>query len=107
SARKAGESFQERLKKDEQTMDALSEETRERLLAERWVAEQTKAERASPAEARAWFDQHRAEFEQPEQVHCQQIAARTPDEAKSLLDQLRKGAPFDELARAHGTSPKG
>jgi peptidyl-prolyl cis-trans isomerase C/foldase protein PrsA len=105
SARKGGEPFNERLNKDGQTLERLSDEMRERLLAGKYVAEQTRTERVSAAEVRAWFDQHRAEFEQPESVHCQQIAVRTPEEAKSILDQLRKGASFDELARAHSTSP--
>ena len=104
-ARKGGQSFVERLRSDGQTMEALTDETRERLLAEHYVAEQTRAEHASPAEARAWFDQHRAELDTPEEVHAQQLVVSSADEAKSLLDQLRKGAPFDELARAHSTSP--
>src|SRR5437764_5815806 len=56
---------------------------------------------------RAWYDRNRAEFETPEQVHCLQIVARTPDEAKRVLDQLRAGASFDKLARQISTSPDG
>ena len=83
------------------------EEMRDRLLAEKYVAEQTKKEIASTAEARAWYDTHRAQFEEPESVHCLQIALRTPDEAKSTLDQLRKGAAFDQLAQKLSISPDG
>ncbi len=106
-SRKGGAIFNEQLAKAGQTQEALADETRERLLAGKYVAEQTGKERVSPAEARAWFEQHRSEFEAPEQVHCLQIAARTPDEAKSVLDQLRAGAPFDKLARQVSTSPDG
>jgi len=105
SARRGGEPFHERLQRDGQTAERLTDEMRERLLAGKYVAEQIRAERASPAEARAWFDQHRAEFEEPETAHCQQVAVRTPEEGKSILDQLRKGASFDELARANSISP--
>src|SRR2546430_17571944 len=73
----------------------------------KYVAEQTAKERASPAEARAWFDTHRAEFEDPAQVHCLQLVVRTLEEAKSALDQLRAGASFDKLARQMSTSPDG
>lgn len=103
--RRGGQPFVERLRNDGQTMESLSEETRERLLAERYVAEQVQKERASPAEARAWYDQHKALFETPEEVHALQIVVGSADEAKSLLDQLRKGAPFAQLAAAHSTSP--
>jgi parvulin-like peptidyl-prolyl isomerase len=106
-ARKGGAAFNDQLAKAGQTQEQLAEETRERLLAEKYVAGETVKERASPAEARAWFDQHRADFEEPEQVHCLQIALRTPDEAKSVLDQLRAGAAFDKLARQVSTSPDG
>jgi peptidyl-prolyl cis-trans isomerase C len=83
------------------------EEMRERLLAEKYVAEQTKKEIASTAETRAWYDTHRAQFEEPESVHCLQIALHTPEEAKSALDQLRKGAAFDQLAQKLSISPDG
>jgi parvulin-like peptidyl-prolyl isomerase len=105
SARSGGEPFRERLSRDGQTSEGLSDEMRERLLAGKYVADQIRAERPSAAEVRAYYDQRRAEFEDPEMVHCQQLVVRTPDEAKSALDQLRKGTSFDDLARAHSTSP--
>jgi len=106
-SRKGGAAFNDQLAKAGQTQEALADETRDRLLAAKFVAEQTGKERATPVEARAWFDQHRAEFEEPEQVHCLQIAARTPEEAKSALDQVRAGAAFDKVARQVSTSPDG
>jgi parvulin-like peptidyl-prolyl isomerase len=83
------------------------QEMRERLLAEKYVAEETKKEIASPAEARAWYDSHRSLFQEPESVHCLQMALRTPEEAKSALDQLRRGVPFEQLAQKLSTSPDG
>lgn len=106
-ARKGGAAFESQLAKAGQTQEQLAEEMRDRLLAEKYVAEQTGRERASAPEVRAWYEQHRAEFEVPEEVHCQQIAVRTPDEAKSALDQLRAGTPFDQLAQKLSTSPDG
>jgi len=106
-SRKGGAAFNDQLRKAGQTQEALADEMRERLLAAKYVAEQTAKERASPAEARAWFDTHRAEFEDPAQVHCLQLVVRTLEEAKSALDQLRAGASFDKLARQMSTSPDG
>jgi parvulin-like peptidyl-prolyl isomerase len=105
TARVGGQALEERLSQDGQTPEQLAEETRERLLAEKWVAEQTRGERPSPLEVQAWFDAHRAEFETAEQAHALQILVATAEEAKSLLDQIRKGASFEDLARAHGRSP--
>jgi peptidyl-prolyl cis-trans isomerase C len=105
SARASGETLQERLAQDGQTADGLADETRDRLLAEKWVAEQTRGEMPSSAEARAYFETHRSEFDSPEQAHALQILVSTAAEAKSLLDQIRKGASFEDLAKTHGTSP--
>jgi len=106
-ARKGGAAFSEQLAKAGQNMEQLSEELREHILEAKYIAEETSKERASPAEVRAWYDTHRSEFETPEQVHCLQIVVRTPDEAKSVLDQVRAGASFDKLARQVSTSPDG
>jgi parvulin-like peptidyl-prolyl isomerase len=104
-ARKGGTGFNEQLARSQQTQEQLAEETRDRLLAARYVASETAHERASAAEAREWFDEHKEDFADPEQVHCLQIAVRTPDEAKSVLDQLRAGTAFDKLARQVSISP--
>jgi peptidyl-prolyl cis-trans isomerase C len=82
-----------------------ADEMRERLASEKYIASETRREVASPAEARAWYDTHRKQFEEPDSVHCLQIATRTPDEAKSALDQLRRGAAFGEIAQKISTSP--
>lgn len=105
SARASGESFTERLAQDGQTAEQLAEDMRDRLLAEKWVADQTRGEKPSAVEVRAWFDQHRSELDVKEEVHAQQILVATAEEAKSLLDQIRAGVSFEQLARSHGRSP--
>jgi len=105
SARAAGQLFTERLAQDGETQEGLSVEMRDRLLAEKYVSEETRKERASPAEVQAYFTQHHAELDTPEEVHALQITLSSADEAKSVLDQLRKGARFEELARTRSISP--
>jgi peptidyl-prolyl cis-trans isomerase C len=105
TARASGETFADRLAQDGQTAEQFADDMRERLLAEKWVAEQTRGEKPSAAEVRAWFEQHRSELDVKEEVHAQQILLATAEEAKSLLDQIRAGASFEQLARSHGRSP--
>jgi peptidyl-prolyl cis-trans isomerase C/foldase protein PrsA len=105
SVQRAGSSFGQRLATDGQTPEQLHDEMRERLVAEKYVADQTRRELPSKAEVRAYYEQHKTDYEQPEMAHVQAITVASADEAKSLLDQLRKGASFDELARTHGTTP--
>jgi parvulin-like peptidyl-prolyl isomerase len=73
TARASGETFADRLAQDGQTLEQFAEDMRERLLAEKWVAEQTRGEKPSAAEVRAWFDQHRSDLDVKEEVHAQQI----------------------------------
>ena len=106
-ARKGGAAWSDQLVQAKQNPEQLSDELREHILAAKYVAEETGKERASPAETRAFYDTHKSAFEDPESVHCLQIVVRTPEEAKSVLDQLRSGAAFDKLARQVSTSPDG
>jgi peptidyl-prolyl cis-trans isomerase C len=105
TARVSGQTLEERLAADGQTAEQLAEETRDRLLAEKWVSQQTRGEQPSAMELRAFYETHRGDFEIAEQVHALQIVVTTADEAKSLLDQIRKGVSFEDLARAHSRSP--
>ena len=106
-ARKGGAAWSDQLVKANQNAELLSDELREHILAAKYVAEETGKERSSAAETRAFYDTHKSAFEEPEAVHCLQIVVRTPEEAKSVLDQLRAGASFDKLARQVSTSPDG
>ena len=106
-ARKGGAAWSDQLTRANQNAELLADELREHILAAKYVAEETGKEHASPAEARAFYDTHKSVFEEPEAVHCLQIVVRTPEEAKSVLDQLRGGASFDKLARQVSTSPDG
>lgn len=103
--RAAGGNFSEHLAQDGQTAEQLSEETRERLLAEKYVASQLRIDKPGKEDLREWFDRHHSEFEQPEEVHALQIFVSSAGEAKNLLDQIRKGTPFEEVARASSQSP--
>jgi len=108
SAQQGGQGFDERLKLDGLTADGLAVEIRERLLGERFVASRVAPQPAvTKEEARAFYEAHRSEFEQPDAVHAFQIVVSSAEEAKSLLDQLRNGATFEELAKKKSESPDG
>ncbi|MFP4500603.1 MAG: peptidylprolyl isomerase [Candidatus Hydrogenedentota bacterium] len=69
----------------------------------------------SEAEARQYFEDHRAEFERPERVKVRRIflsAGEDEDERdtvrarlEALAQEARLGADFAELARAHSEGP--
>ncbi len=97
--RKGGAAWGEQLARAGLNPEQLSDDTRERLLAEKYVAEQTRAERASPAETRAFYDTHRGEFEEPESVHCLQISVRA-----GTSPDARNGGDLGWFSK--GTMPK-
>jgi peptidyl-prolyl cis-trans isomerase C len=55
-------------------------------------------------ELQGYLDAHTADFQEPEQVHAAQIVVKEVDEAKKLREELRSGARFADLARAHSLS---
>ncbi|MFC1762851.1 peptidylprolyl isomerase [Planctomycetota bacterium] len=59
----------------------------------------------SDAEATAYYQAHRQQFTAPEQIRVSHIQLTATDgpKAQAILAQLREGADFAELARAHST----
>jgi parvulin-like peptidyl-prolyl isomerase len=107
-ASRAGGPLPERLLRDGLTAEELHDETRERLLAERAMAHDVRElglEKPTAQELKEYEAAHKAEREVPEQVHALHLFTSTPEKAKGLLDQLRRGAGFEVLARESGESP--
>lgn len=57
------------------------------------------------AEARAWWQVHRAEFRMPDRVNISEIHVVAQRMAERLLDSLKNGADFPGLARRHTRRP--
>ena len=55
--------------------------------------------------AKAYYQKHYAEKKQPEEVKARQILVKTQAEAEKIIDQLNKGAKFDELAQKDSIDP--
>jgi len=59
----------------------------------------------SEAEIQAYYQQHRAEYDSPEQVHVRHILVETEAEARFVLARLNRGEPFETLARQLSRDP--
>ncbi|MDF7758655.1 peptidylprolyl isomerase [Kosakonia cowanii] len=57
-------------------------------------------ENATDAQIQAYYDQHKDEFTQPQRNRYSVIQTKTEDEAKAVIDELKKGADFAALAKA-------
>ncbi|MFN7133536.1 MAG: peptidyl-prolyl cis-trans isomerase [Myxococcales bacterium] len=101
-----GGSFDEALAEGQLSQQELQERTRERLTIEKYFVEHVFSRVAvTDAEVEAWYNEHPDEFTEPEQVRAAQIVVKTPEEAKRVLAELRKGVRFDEAARLYSLSP--
>jgi peptidyl-prolyl cis-trans isomerase C/foldase protein PrsA len=98
--------FDEALAKSQTSRDAHRRSTRVQLTIEKLFAQEINARVAVTEEQlRRYYDEHVAEFTEPEQVHAQQIVVKGLDEAKRVQQQLWQGKKFPDLARRYSLSP--
>lgn len=73
--------------------------TRNDLLARFYLEELTKDLPApTDAEAKAYYEQNKAEFVTPESIHLSHILVESEKEAKDVLARLKKGEKFGDVA---------
>jgi peptidyl-prolyl cis-trans isomerase C len=54
-----------------------------------------------------YYAKHTEGFSVPEQIHAFQIVVKTEEEAYKILDQIRQGKSFEELAKTFSITPEG
>ncbi|MHB8126036.1 MAG: peptidylprolyl isomerase [Desulfitobacteriaceae bacterium] len=64
---------------------------------------QTSDLKLSDSEIQAYFDKNQAQYGQPEQVKARHILLKTEDEAKQIIEQLKAGGNFEQLAKDKST----
>jgi peptidyl-prolyl cis-trans isomerase C len=99
------------------TVEMLEKEMETGLAVEKLIAEYAPTEEVTDSEAKVYYDENTAQFEQPERVKASHIllkfeatdteAVKTVarEEAESIIAQLGQGADFAELARGHSACP--
>lgn len=98
--------FDEALAKSQTSRAALTRSTREQLTIEKLLTQEVHSRVAvSEEQIRQYYDEHVADFTEPEQVHAQQIVVKGLDEAKRVQQQLWQGKKFPDLARRFSLSP--
>lgn len=96
------EQFQLSLSQNNVTLDDLKEKARINLLLEK-LAE--KDVTVSEAEMQQYFAQHKADFNQPEQVRASHILVSTLEEANQVEARLKKGEDFAKVAKEVSKDP--
>lgn len=73
--------------------------TKKDLLARLYFEKATKSMPVPTEEdAKAYYDKNKAQFATPESVHLHHILVKTDKEAKDVLDRLKKGEKFPDVA---------
>jgi parvulin-like peptidyl-prolyl isomerase len=93
--------------KDEPSLLKWKEQLRQRLLVEKVISRVSQV--TSPIDEqtmRKYYEQHREEFMVAEQVRVRQIVVKDREDAESILRKLKRGDPFDELARRYSIGPE-
>lgn len=99
-------SFDAVLKERGLTLAEWRQEVEEGLLMEKVMHQAVDARIAvSREEIANYYREHRDEFDRPEQVRARQIVVGSEEEGQHVLDLLRQGRPFAEVAKEYSLSP--
>jgi peptidyl-prolyl cis-trans isomerase C len=100
--------FEEMLRERGITLDSWQRELTQNLLMEKVVRQAAyTGVTVEEEEVAAHYQEHREDFDRPEQVRARQIVLSTEAEGQRILGLLRQGEPFAEMARQHSLSPDG
>ena len=100
------EGLQAMLRERGMNLQSWREELRQNLIMEKLLQEVVYARVVlTDEEVAAYYEEHRADFDRPEQVRVRQILVTDPAEGKQILGLLRQGEDFAELAREYSLSP--
>ena len=92
---------------DEASLLRWKEQLHQRLLIEKVISRVSQV--TSPIDEktmRQYYEKHREEFVVAEQVRVRQIVVKDHKDAESILRKLKRGDPFDELARRYSLGPE-
>jgi foldase protein PrsA len=84
------------------TLDELKEQMKPQLILTKLVEPQIQV---TDEEIKTYYDENKTQYETPEQVKASHILVETKEEAADLLAQIKGGADFAELAKAHSKDP--
>ncbi|MCX7957585.1 MAG: peptidyl-prolyl cis-trans isomerase [Deltaproteobacteria bacterium] len=84
----------------------LKEKIERRILIEKLINSLVKDIKITDSELKEYYDLHKNEFRQSTMCRMKQIVVKTRDEAQNIVNQLKKGTSFEELAILYSESPE-
>ncbi len=86
------------LKESGMTMDEIKQQIKAQLIAKDIFTGLEKAVKVTDADEKAFYNQHKDQFNVPEEVNARHILVKTRAEAEKIEGQLKAGKSFTELA---------
>lgn len=99
------EALKRGLNKDTEVKELLYEAKRKILVAKLIEVDGKKGAGISEAEINAFYEAHREDFVTPLKLRASHIQVETEAEAKEILQKLKEGADFGQLARQYSKDP--
>lgn len=81
------------------TMDEIRHQLKEQLIAQDIYTNIEKGIKVSDTAIKAFYEQHKAQFNIPEEVNARHILVKTKEEAQQIEKELKAGASFTMLAK--------
>lgn len=95
------EKYQEELEKQGLTEEQLREQIESKLLSDKIYAAVTKKATVTDAEVKAYYDQNKAQYEQPESRQVRHILVKKEALANEIHTKLENGGDFAKLAKQY------
>jgi parvulin-like peptidyl-prolyl isomerase len=97
--------YRQQLKTQGLTEQQVENDIRTQLLSEAIFNKVTKDVKVTDAEAKAYYDQHKSQYSQPESRDVRHILVNSKPLADKLYAQLKNGADFATLAKKYSKDP--
>jgi foldase protein PrsA len=95
------EKFQAQLDKDGLTVEQIRDQLRARMLSDKIYKSVIDKVKVTDAEIKAYYDNHKAQYMQPESREVRHIVVKKKALADELYAKLKNGADFAQLARKY------
>jgi foldase protein PrsA len=95
------EKFQAQLDKDGLTVEQIRDQLRARMLSDKIYQAVIDKVKVTDAEIKAYYDSHKAQYQQPESREVRHIVVKKKALADELYAKLKNGADFEALAKKY------
>ena len=99
------EALKRKLDKDKDVKKKIRDMTEQILINEILIKEVKEKVKVSEEEMKQYYESHKDEFQEPEEIRARHILVDTEEEAKEIADLISKGSDFSTLAKERSKCP--